>query len=260
MEPDNVADYSKQEYWDTRYTTEAEFDWFTTVYAHSLERVLDLLMEQCRNRRALLSSTTSSTLTPTDPIRVLHLGCGNSRLCTDIAERWTTTPGLAVGNEDDDDATPLRLEQVALDYSPVVIERMAAANANVQPAIHWAVDDVRSLTTVADHSVDLVIDKGTMDALQADKENDDMDEDIERMMHQVSRVMRQASATSSSSTDATATVAAAAFVQFTWEIPYYRLHHTKRAEYAWGKTPDTSISHGFLGESDLYRWFVYKAL
>ncbi|CUG86651.1 Hypothetical protein, putative [Bodo saltans] len=220
-------------------------------------------MEQCRNRRALLSSTTS-TLTPTDPIRVLHLGCGNSRLCTDIAERWTTTPGLAVGNKGDDDATTLLcLDQVALDYSPVVIERMAAANANVQPAIHWAVDDVRTLTTVADHSVDLVIDKGTMDALQADKENDDMDEDIERMMHQVSRVMRQASATSSSSTDvtgATAAVAAAAFVQFTWEIPYYRLHHTKRAEYAWGTTPDTSISHGFLGESDLYRWFVYKAL
>jgi EEF1A lysine methyltransferase 4 len=250
MEPENVADYSKREYWDTRYTTEDAFDWFTTVYSHSLDVVVLLLKEQCRSRRADLSNASSST----DSVRVLHLGCGNSRLCADVADRWATTPGLAL---DEHDSHPLQLEQIALDYSPVVIERMAAAHANVQPPIHWAVDDVRTLASITDHSIDLVIDKGTMDALQADKENDNMDEDIEQMMRQVSRVMRAPSG--SSATDGTATCAAA-FVQFTWEIPYYRLHHTKKDEYAWGAQTDRSISHGFLGESDLYRWFVYRVL
>lgn len=257
MEPENVGDYNKQEYWDARYTNEAEFDWFTTVYAHSLEKVVELLKVQCAHRRASVGATeasaSSSSPSPPKPIRVLHLGCGNSRLCADIAARWTSTPGLGVPPVDGvAPSSNLELDQIALDYSPVVIERMAAATSGITPPIQWIVGDVRTLANVHEASVDLVIDKGTMDALQADKDNDNMDDDIEAMLHQVSRVMRKKEGNATS-----------AFVQFTWEIPYYRLHHTKREEYAWGKqTSDgevAAISHGFLGESDLYRWFVYNA-
>ena len=112
------------------------------------------------------------------------------------------------------------------------------------PAVQWLEADVRCMDSLPSHSFDLVIDKGTMDALQADKENPTLDEDIEAMLREVSRVLKRRKGSRST------------FVQVTWEIPYYRYHHTKRDEYAWGSREE-SLSTFKLGGSDLYRFYRY---
>lgn len=50
-----------------------------------------------------------------------------------------------------------------IDYSPVVIDKMAAANADCD-GMTWTVGDIRALP-FADGSVDVCIDKATMDAM-----------------------------------------------------------------------------------------------
>jgi ubiquinone/menaquinone biosynthesis C-methylase UbiE len=209
MEPDSVADYSKQEYWDRRYETEPEYDWFKTVYPSCLEAVCKVAHElrEKHNR----------------PIRVLHLGTGNSRLVADVAMELKEA-----------------VSQVAVDYSPVVIERMASTYCEV-PNVSWAVGDVRDLRRVQGcdlESFDLVIDKGTMDALQADKDDPDMEDNIDRMLIETSEVMKPG----------------AVFLQFTWEIAYYRLHYTRNVKYKW---VNDHLAHEKLPGSDMYSVFRY---
>lgn len=213
MEPENVSDYNKREYWDQRYSKEPTFDWFSSVYNDSV----DLLA------KVVEGHTTASDC---DVIRVLHLGAGNSNLCRDLLTQCT--PFL--GNK--------KLLQVAVDYSSVVIDNMKAAHTSLQE-IEWVVDDVRTLGSQGSEVFDIVIDKATMDAFQADKENDQLDDDIDAMLRQVSRVIKKDKGT---------------FVQITWEIPYYRLHYTKRPEYAWGD----NITYSFVGDSDTYRCYYYR--
>jgi SAM-dependent methyltransferase len=223
MEPDNVADYNSKSYWEARYKAEPTFDWFASVYNHALELILDHIA-RLRERD------------PTrGPIQVLHLGCGNSRLCRDLYERTSqpTTNGVE----------PPLIRQIAVDYSATVIENMIAAHQDLPSgAVEWIVDDVLQMDRVASYSCDLVIDKATMDAIQADKESDHLEEDLDAMLRQVSRVLRRSSYSE--------------FLQLTWEIPYYRFHWTKRSDgrYAWGEACDQHM----IGDSDLYRLFVYR--
>ncbi|KAH9990920.1 hypothetical protein BJV77DRAFT_1010217, partial [Russula vinacea] len=88
--PTRNEDYGTREYWDQRYTQEAQvtFDWFK-----SYEDVAHLI------RPVLLDKTA----------RILMLGCGNSTLAEDMY---------------DDGYKNI----VNVDYSPVVIEQMGARN------------------------------------------------------------------------------------------------------------------------------------
>lgn len=239
MEPEDVSDYSKQTYWDARYTKEPEYDWFETAYAGCLEKawstIFSVYQAQCGS---------AGREEDPRPFVVVHLGCGNSKLCYDIARRWEESVAGANGS-----TVPRarRLHQIAVDYSPVVIQNMKHRYGDelISPCttVEWVVDDIRHLVSIASGSADVIIDKATMDALQADKENDTMDEDIDAMLKQVSRVL-------------IAGESQGAFVQMTWEIPYYRFHFTKRPEYAWGSSLD-GTQQSFIGESDLYRCYVY---
>lgn len=245
MEPESTSDYSKQDYWDKRYEVEPEFDWFETAYKSCLELCMKALLRAVASTNsnggapaAALSDGTpvAEASSSPDDVVVLHLGCGNSRLCKDMHVAWGALPeGLRCGR---------RLRQIAVDYSPVVIEKMKQKYDDLSVGVEWLVDDVRALQHIPSRSVDVVIDKGTMDALQADKENEALDDHIDSMLQHVSRVLRCDRGVS-------------LFVQLTWEIPYYRFHFTKRPCYAWGASEPESC---FVGDSDLYRCYVYPVV
>lgn len=81
--------------------------------------------------------------------RVLVVGCGNSTLSADLAAAHPT------------------VSIISTDYSPVVVEAMAAAH----PAATYAVGDVRGMGDLfpAPAAFDVIVDKGVMDALVADE-------------------------------------------------------------------------------------------
>ncbi|KAK7198322.1 hypothetical protein NESM_000790100 [Novymonas esmeraldas] len=237
MEPSSNAEYSKQEYWDRRYTEEEHYDWFPSVYAASVAACFDAVEAVYRAQRD--SAAFNGTL------KVLHLGTGNSTLCADLRAAYEARYAAV-------DARPYRLVQVATDYSTVVIDHMRAKYGPAHPLtdVHWEVADIRDLADVRERhgpSFDVVLDKGTMDALQADKENSDMEVDIERMLREVSRCVEGA---------AVGAPVHRVFVQITWEIPHFRLYYTTKSTtqtYAWG----SNVTYRFLGDSDMYRVYTY---
>ncbi|GAA5827570.1 hypothetical protein JCM5353_001620 [Sporobolomyces roseus] len=124
--PSKNAGYGTKEYWDERYTKEADdasFDWFKTY-----EEIKHLI-----NR-----------FVPSKTSRIVMLGCGNSTLSRDLY----------------DDGYK-RVDNI--DYSDVVIEKMKRVNEE-RTEMTWVVGDIRDLP-FENESVDVCIDKGTMDAL-----------------------------------------------------------------------------------------------
>ncbi|KAH7105999.1 S-adenosyl-L-methionine-dependent methyltransferase [Auriculariales sp. MPI-PUGE-AT-0066] len=83
-------------------------------------------------------------IVPDRSARILMLGCGNSALSKDMWEAGYKNI-------------------VNIDYSSVVIEKMRSVHANME-SIQWLEMDIRSLQ-FEDASFDVVIDKGTMDAI-----------------------------------------------------------------------------------------------
>ena len=272
MEPENTADYSKESYWSQRYTSEPTYDWFGSVYPFCVNKLASELESLLKQKRQKSSDSSAPVV-----LRVLHLGCGNSQLCRDLATRWVSiVEELNSATEGQQEQQPqFVLRQIAVDYSSVVVENMrethldfAVGASSSSPSdsialraineIEWHVGDVRDLSPLfpnlttasssaaADETVvveedadgfDLIIDKGTMDAIQADKESDYLDEDLDAMLKEVSRLLKRPDGV---------------FIQITWEIPYYRLHITKQEHYVWRE-----ISNALLGESDMYRYFRY---
>ena len=222
MEPEDVSDYSKAEYWDKRYTAEEAYDWFSSVYEPCVEELAKLVVGVAESRPAEESGK---------PVRVLHLGCGNSALCADLLKSVTAKQPELV------------MQQQAMDYSEVVIANMEKKYAGL-PGVEWVVGDIRTLEKLPNFEAgyDVVIDKGTMDALQADKENDDLDDMIEQMLNGVSKAMTSRGGKWP------------CFAQVTWEVPYYRLHHTKKDQFCWNDNIKTSK----LGGSDMYYLFIYR--
>ena len=256
MEPESTADYSRQAYWDARYQREPSYDWFETAYPHCLKIVIDAVRSKMLRAAASAAGTAEEGRPSSAPVvvRVLHLGTGNSRLVRDLAEAVGASAasssfaaeGKGEGEEGNRPEAGVRLHQVALDYSPVVIRNMAAASADLADVVEWVEGDIRDLAAVPQccpsaPKFDIVIDKGTMDALQADKDNDDIDEDLDRMLTGVSNVLEKDR------------FGGGVFLQFTWEIPYYRFHWTKRDKYGW---VNDAISAERLPDSDMY--YVYK--
>ncbi|GAA6062942.1 hypothetical protein JCM10212_005955 [Sporobolomyces blumeae] len=127
--PSANAQYGTREYWDERYSKEADdasFDWFKTYseIQHLIHRFV-----------------------PSKSARIVMLGCGNSTLSRDLY----------------DDGYK-RVDN--LDYSEVVIDKMKKVNEE-RSEMTWVVGDIRKLP-FEDQSVDVCIDKrlkGTMDAM-----------------------------------------------------------------------------------------------
>ena len=192
------SDYSRQEYWDARYKQEPSYDWFMSRYNDILNS-LELRMKDV------------------DPatVKILHLGCGNSSLGPDLYKRGFKNI-------------------VNMDYSPIVIENMSEKYAKEMPEMTWVTMDVRDLKFEKEH-FDIVIDKAVMDTFQANKESETLDDDIDKMLEEVSRVLKPG----------------ARLLQITWEIPYLRLSWTNLEKYNW------DVVYEIVGEDDMYRLFTY---
>lgn len=230
MLPDENASYGQQSYWDGRYLTEEAYDWFPSVYQETVNQIFAEIESVYLTKSANGSKPTS--------LRLLHLGTGNSSLVMDLHL-------LHAAKYADSSFTML---QVAMDYSTVVIDRMKQKYGELD-SVEWRVADVRDLSEVRAEwpsGFDVVIDKGTMDALQADKENDSMEEDIHRMLQEVSASLSVGPGECS------------CFLQVTWEVPLYRLFYTLGKEEGYPYVWKDREAHRFIADSDMYRIFVYK--
>ncbi|RNF22710.1 uncharacterized protein Tco025E_03103 [Trypanosoma conorhini] len=230
MEPDDVAEYSRQSYWEWRYSREAQHEWFSSVHQAVVLALCDELQKVLGLREARGATVAGAGHGGRPVLRVLHLGTGNSSLCMDLHEAVQARQ------------LPITLEQVAMDYAPNVIANMQAKYPpEVLPNTTWRVGDVRRLEAFRSLGpFDAIIDKGVMDAMVADKESPTMEDDIAAMLHGVDGLLRHAKGYG-------------AFMQITWLEPYMRLHYTKGDAFAWGE----QVRHTLLGDSDKYRLFVY---
>jgi SAM-dependent methyltransferase len=114
----------------------------------------------------------SAHLRPPDTTpRILHLGCGNSSLTSDL---WH------IGYRN----------QTSVDFSQIVIDAMSKKYHDLGQ--RWAVEDVRDLT-LESGSMDVAIDKGTLDAMIHGSPWDppeDVVDNISRYNGEVARVLR----------------------------------------------------------------------
>lgn len=55
-----------------------------------------------------------------------------------------------------------------IDYSKSVIDKMLSLTKDHYPGMRWECKDMRNLKGFDDHSFDIVLDKGALDALWAD--------------------------------------------------------------------------------------------
>ncbi|XP_075194593.1 EEF1A lysine methyltransferase 4 isoform X2 [Anomaloglossus baeobatrachus] len=123
--------YKKLEYWDSRYEEEERLLTGGHEWFGAYRDFAHLVRRELRPRTA-----------------GLVLGCGTSSLSAELYNEGVR---------------PL----VSIDYSPVCIKEMAQRNANV-PDMSWMVMDARHLQ-FPDGTFDLVIEKGTLDAMMVDE-------------------------------------------------------------------------------------------
>jgi ubiquinone/menaquinone biosynthesis C-methylase UbiE len=109
--------------------------------------------------------------------KVLVVGCGNSELSANLY--------------DDHEG----MEIVNIDYSEIVIQKMTTKNQRQRPLMTWVVMDVTEMT-FSDETFDVVIDKGTLDAILSPQKDPwklepDLAQKASRMLWQVSRVLKR---------------------------------------------------------------------
>ncbi|WFD15571.1 hypothetical protein MARU1_001593 [Malassezia arunalokei] len=197
------ADFQTVEYWDKRYAAEAEdadFDWFRKY--RDIQHIFHELV-------------------PDRQSRILMLGCGNSTLSKDMY---------------DDGYTHI----VNLDYSAVVIDKMQTRF----PELDWRVMDIRELDKHADKlggpaSWDVIVDKGTMDALMA--ENGSVWSPSEQVLNNVAQEVDGVLHLLKPHTGV--------FLYFTFGQPHFRRPHMQRN--AW------TIETRELG--DMFHYYLYIA-
>ncbi|KAH8923113.1 S-adenosyl-L-methionine-dependent methyltransferase [Atractiella rhizophila] len=159
--PDSNVSYSTREYWDERYSKEssdATYDWFKS-YA-DIKSVFESLLPS----------------KPKADMKVLMLGCGNSRLSEEMyLDGYTNIDNI--------------------DFSEIVIENMKQRYSNQEwKGMRWIIADIRDLP-FEKKSYDVVVDKGTMDALLCYKGDiwnppQDVVENVEKEMAEVRRVLK----------------------------------------------------------------------
>ncbi|KAI8451338.1 hypothetical protein BY996DRAFT_7307719 [Phakopsora pachyrhizi] len=131
---------------------------------------------------------------------------------------------------------------VNVDASKVLIERMKLKNLELRPLMDWIVADVRELKDLKDQSFDIVIDKGTMDALMCSKGDvwDPPVEVIENCKKEVDEVIRILSPRGK-------------FLYITFGQPHFRKRHLQRPD-VW------TIETVEIGESFHYYFYCMTKL
>ncbi|KAJ3307684.1 hypothetical protein HDV04_002761, partial [Boothiomyces sp. JEL0838] len=120
------VEYGTYEYWESRYKIDSlSFDWFK-----SYSFIKKFINEHIKRED-----------------RIVHLGCGNSNLSTEMYDDGYTN-------------------QINVDYSPTVIQMMKERD----PRMEWITGDIFKLDSIFEkESIDCCLDKGTMDALLTKK-------------------------------------------------------------------------------------------
>ena len=127
-EPDpSTLGFGDAKFWEDRYAKagEATFDWL-----ESYDTVKDYL----------------GMFMPSPDIKIMIPGCGNAEFSEDLYD---------AGYE----------YQWNNDISESVIEQMAERNKDSRPNMKWLVMDITDMSEFESNYFDLIIDKGTMDAL-----------------------------------------------------------------------------------------------
>ncbi|MCJ1377540.1 hypothetical protein MMC17_000635 [Xylographa soralifera] len=127
MDVKSTKELGSPDYWNKRYNKGAESEQATYEWFRTFEKLRFFFEKELPN----------ASLEP----RILHLGCGDSTLPADLAN-------LQYRN------------QISVDFSDVVIKQMQSKH----PDLEWRVDDVRKLG-LDSSSIDIAIDKGTLDAM-----------------------------------------------------------------------------------------------
>ncbi|KAF7723564.1 hypothetical protein EC973_001853 [Apophysomyces ossiformis] len=154
--PDDPTAYKTKEYWEARYKQENPD--VTFDWFKTYEELRPLLNKMIPDKQS----------------SILILGCGNSTLGEDMY------------NDGYKNITNI-------DYSATVIENMKQRCSH-QPEMKWMEMDIRDLR-FEDESFDVVIDKGTMDALMCDRgdvwdPSEDLIADVKGEVDEVQRVLK----------------------------------------------------------------------
>ncbi|KAI8647427.1 hypothetical protein BD408DRAFT_427814 [Parasitella parasitica] len=176
--PEDPTAYKSQEYWEERYKKEDSNTTFDWFKTYA--DLKPLLNEAIRNKEA----------------RILMLGCGNSTLGEDMYDDGYKN----ITN---------------IDYSKTVIDNMKERCAD-KPEISWLEMDIRDLK-FANESYDVVIDKGTMDALMCDRgdvwdPSEELINDVKGEVDEVERVLK----------------VGGTFLYITFGQPHFRKRHLQR--------------------------------
>uniref|UniRef100_A0A914VYF0 Methyltransferase type 11 domain-containing protein n=1 Tax=Plectus sambesii TaxID=2011161 RepID=A0A914VYF0_9BILA len=173
--------YRKQEYWDDRFSTEDAYEWLA-----GFDQIKELLC---------------SWIKPDD--KILHLGCGNSRLSFDLYD--------------------LGYKHVTnVDFAASLISRCKEQYGSSHPEVSWLCSDIRNMSALDDGSFDVVIEKATLDSLLvAEKSPWNMSDagrqDLTSTLGEIARLLR----------------AGGRFVSVTFAQPHFRLPHYAVDDYGW---------------------------
>ncbi|GAB5589104.1 hypothetical protein Unana1_04004 [Umbelopsis nana] len=197
--PEDPTAYKTQEYWEERYQKESPQVTFDWFKTYQ-----DL-------------KPTLNEVIPFKEASILMLGCGNSTLGEDMYDDGYKN----ITN---------------IDYSCTVIKQMAERCSD-RPEMKWLEMDIRDLK-FEEQSFDIVIDKGTMDALMCDRGDvwDPSPELIKEVKAEVDEVVRVLKV-------------GGKFIYITFGQPHFRKRHLTRD--CWD-----GIKVSTLG--DAFHYFIYE--
>jgi ubiquinone/menaquinone biosynthesis C-methylase UbiE len=197
--PKDNSEYQHQSYWEERYTKDTgTYEWFRGWQA--LRHILVKYI-------------------PADS-RLLNLGCGNSTITEDIYDEYGA--GMDIEN---------------IDFSEICIQNMEERNREKRPSMKWLVMDILDLK-YEDETFDIVLDKGTMDAIMCEKGDvwnvsEDLAAKIDAMLTGVSRILKPGGK----------------YIYITFGQPHFRKPLMLKDKYGWTFQQET------IG--DCFHYFIY---